>query len=53
MNLSFEIESNTQINTPLSSLSWEGNEIEYELYGKDVLQGSSIIEERKTNHTIL
>ena len=56
VNLSFEIESNTQINTPLSSLSWEGNEIEYELYGKDVLfncQDSLIIEERKTNRTIL
>ena len=56
VNLSFEIESNTQINTPLSSSSREGNEIEYELYGNDVLlntQDSWIIEERRTNRTLL
>ena len=56
VNLSFEIESNTQITTPLSSSSREGNEIEYELYGNDVLlnpQDSWIIEERRTNRTLL
>lgn len=50
VNLSFQIELNTQMNTLLSSSSMEGNEIEDELNGNDVPlnpQESSIVEERK------